>query len=83
MSTVAVRDLRNHTRKILDRVNAGESIVITVDGRPTAELRPLNTRPRFLDRATFVARCIANQADAALTAELAELLPGTTDDLPL
>jgi prevent-host-death family protein len=38
MSTVAVRDLRNHTRKILDRVNAGESIVITVDGRPTAEL---------------------------------------------
>jgi prevent-host-death family protein len=83
MTTVAARDLRNHTREILDRVNAGESIVITVDGRPAAELRPLKTRPRFLDRAAFVNRCLPYQADAGLTAELAGLLPGTTDDLPL
>jgi prevent-host-death family protein len=82
MSTVDVCDLRDHVHEILDRVAAGESIVITVAGRPAAELCPLNTRPRFLDRASFVIRCLPNQADVALTTELVELALGTTDELP-
>ena len=82
MTDVAVRDLRNHTRQVLERVHAGETGVITVDGRPTAELRPLTTRPRFVDRATFVRQVLAHQADAGLTHDLAELAPDTTDDLP-
>ena len=82
MSDVAVRDLRNHTRQILDRVRSGEAIVITVDGRPTAELRPLSFRPRFTDRQTFVARVIKHQADHGLGHDLAELAPDSTDDLP-
>ena len=39
MADVASRDLRNNTRALLDRVEAGESITITVDGRPVATLR--------------------------------------------
>lgn len=81
MTPVAVRELRNHTRQVIDRVNAGESIVITVGGRPAIELRPLNPRPYALDRAAFIERVLLHQADAGLTAELAELAPDTTDDL--
>ena len=41
-----MRDLRNHGGEVLDRVLAGERIVVTRDGRPVAELRPLH-RPRL------------------------------------
>lgn len=82
MSDVAVRDLRNHTRQVLERVNAGETITITVDGRPAAELRPLASRPRFLDRRSFAQQVLTHQADPGLSADLAELSPETTDDLP-
>jgi prevent-host-death family protein len=42
---VAVRDLRNRGGEILDRVAQGESLTVTRDGRPIAELRPLARRP--------------------------------------
>ena len=82
MTSVPVRELRNHTRQVLDRVSAGESVVITVDGRPTAELRPLARRSRRMDRATFVGQVLAHQADPGLTVELADLAPDMTDELP-
>jgi antitoxin (DNA-binding transcriptional repressor) of toxin-antitoxin stability system len=37
--SVTVRDLRHHGGEVLDRVQRGETITITRDGRPTAELR--------------------------------------------
>jgi len=42
---VAIRDLRNHGGEILDRVEGGEAMTVTRDGRPIAELRPLARRP--------------------------------------
>lgn len=44
MAQVTVRDLRNHGGRVLDRVAAGESLVVTRDGKPVAELRPLPGR---------------------------------------
>ncbi|MCV7413083.1 type II toxin-antitoxin system prevent-host-death family antitoxin [Mycobacterium florentinum] len=41
MNTVTVRDLRNHGREVLRRVEHGERIVVTRDGAPVAELPPL------------------------------------------
>ena len=81
MGEVASRDLRNDTRGVLRRVEAGEDVTITVDGRPVAVLRPLATRPRWVPRAQFLERL--RQADAGLTADLRSLAPDTTDDLPL
>ena len=40
-SEVSIRDLRNHGGDIVDRVAAGERIVITRSGKPVAELRPV------------------------------------------
>jgi prevent-host-death family protein len=45
MSEVTVRDLRNHGGEILDRAAGGESMTVTRDGHPIAELRPLPRRP--------------------------------------
>lgn len=39
-----MRELRNNGGRVLDRVLAGEHIVITRDGHPVAELRQLAPR---------------------------------------
>ena len=83
MTDVASRDLRNNTRALLDRVEAGESITITVDGRPVATLAPVGRRPRFMARDRFVRDLLAHRADRALGADLRELAPDTTDDVTL
>ncbi|MCI4675791.1 type II toxin-antitoxin system prevent-host-death family antitoxin [Mycolicibacterium litorale] len=41
VDTVTVRELRNRGGEVLRRVEHGERIVITRDGTPVAELRPL------------------------------------------
>jgi len=42
MATVPQRELRNNVGKVLRRAEAGERIVVTVDGRPVAELGPVS-----------------------------------------
>jgi prevent-host-death family protein len=83
MTEVASRELRNQTRALLDRVEAGERITITVDGKPVATLEPVHSRPEWVGRDQFVRRIIRRQADAGLKADLATLGSETTDDLPL
>lgn len=83
MGEAASRELRNNTRGLLDRVEAGEAITITIDGRPVAVLQPVGRRPRWLGRDEFIRWVVPHQADAALAHDLADLAPGTTDDLPL
>ncbi len=83
MSNVASRELRNNTRALLARVEAGEAVTITVNGRPVAILQPVGRRPRWLPREEFVHRIGSRQADAGLRRDLADLAPDSTDDLPL
>jgi prevent-host-death family protein len=83
MADVASRDLRNNTRALLERVEAGESITITVDGRPVATLEPARRRPRFVSRDVFVNEVMTHRADAGLLADLRDLDLGDTDDRSL
>jgi prevent-host-death family protein len=39
MSSVTIRDLRNHGGEVVDRASRGEKITITRGGNPVAELR--------------------------------------------
>ena len=41
MAEVTIRDLRNHGGEVVDRVARGERVIITRNGKPVAELRPL------------------------------------------
>lgn len=41
MREVSIRELRNSGGAIVDRVGRGEMLVVTRDGKPVAELRPM------------------------------------------
>ena len=41
MSTISLRELQQDPDALLDRVEAGEHLVVVRGGRPVAELRPL------------------------------------------
>ena len=41
MSEVSIRELRNHGGEVIERVERGERLTVTRDGREVAELWPL------------------------------------------
>jgi prevent-host-death family protein len=45
MTHVTIRELRNHGGDVMDRVSAGERLIVTRDGRPVAELLPVRSVP--------------------------------------
>ncbi|MCV7155048.1 type II toxin-antitoxin system Phd/YefM family antitoxin [Mycolicibacterium pyrenivorans] len=82
MGEVASRELRNGTAGLLRRVQSGEDITVTVNGRPVARLVPYEApRRRWLSRDELVSRIRRAQADPGLRDDLADLAGETTDDL--
>lgn len=67
---ITQRELRNDSAAVLRQVQAGQTMVITRNGTPVAELRPVGRR-RFMPRATI--------ADAARHAPRVELTRFRTD----
>lgn len=49
-----MRELRNHGGRVLERVSRGETLTVTKDGSPVAELRPIARRS--LPAAELIAR---------------------------
>lgn len=41
---VSVRELRNHTGRVVAALESGEPVVLTVHGRPVADIVPRHTR---------------------------------------
>ncbi len=78
MDRVTIRELRNHGGNVVDRVEAGERVTVTRDGRPVAELRPLRARgiaaARLLERwrrlPAVEADALRRDIDAALDQSL-------------
>lgn len=66
-ATIPQRELRNNNTAIIDAVIAGEGFVVTRNGIPVAELRPITGRPRrvFVPRAEIVAGAGTVRIDAA------------------
>lgn len=83
MEDIPARELRNDVSRVLRRVEAGERLRVTVNGRPVAELVPLERRPRFMSWDEFMKDSDRWRADPALARELREMLPDTTDDDPI
>lgn len=58
MSTVTVEELQQNPLAVLERVEAGESVVVTRADRPVVELRPVPApsakRPYALAKGEFV-----------------------------
>lgn len=49
--TIAQRELRNQNAKVIEAVTAGQTFIVTRNGEPVAELRPLRS-----GRRTFISR---------------------------
>jgi prevent-host-death family protein len=77
MAEVAVRDLRNHGGEILNRVAGGETLTVTRDGDPVAELRPLPKRPLRAERLLERWRALPAVDPAKLRSDIDELLDPT------
>jgi prevent-host-death family protein len=81
MTEIPVRQLRNDVSDVLRRVEQGESLTVSVSGRPVARLIPLERRPATMPWSVVVTALARMSADRELEEELAALLPDTTDDL--
>ncbi|PZF85350.1 antitoxin [Jiangella anatolica] len=76
---MSVRDLRNHVSEVLRRVEAGETLEVTVNERPVALLIPRQIRPRTLPAREFLVT--VPRADSALADQLDAAMPETTAEL--
>lgn len=72
MREIPQRELRNNVAAVLREVEAGESLRVTVRGRPVADIVPVAKRPQGLSP-DQVARIVAE----------APLDPGFADDLDM
>lgn len=71
MSEVAARELRNDTAGVLRRAESGEQIVITVRGKPVAQLRAVATeKRRYVPRGELLAILDAGTPDPTLRADM-------------
>ncbi len=53
--TIGQRELRNDNATVIAAVAAGETFIVTRNGTPIAELRPVQQRrPRFVTRAALL-----------------------------
>jgi prevent-host-death family protein len=82
---VSVRELRNHTARVVSAIEAGEPVVLTVHGRPVADIVPRveasERRPSDLLVADLEA-IRARAADLGVQSDAADYEIGwTTDDL--
>jgi len=76
METVPVRDLRNHTKDVIERVRLGGEVTLTANGKPIASIVPIREGRRYLTRQDVVA---LPKADPALRADLAAMGDLATD----
>lgn len=82
---VSVRELRNHTSRVVSAIEAGESVVLTVHGRPVADIVPrveaAERRPSELLLADLAA-ISARAGELGVRSEESDFDVGwTTDDL--
>ena len=82
MTTVASRDLRNHTADVLRQVSEGAHVTVTVNGTAVAEIIPVRaTRRASMSKPDLIGLLAHHQADPGLRGDLAALAGETTDDL--
>lgn len=78
---IGVRELRNRTARVIDAVKAGERVVLTVNGEPTADIVPHGGRIRWLSGEYFREQLEERSSDPGLSQELDVLAGETLDEL--
>lgn len=75
---VGIRELRNHVAEVVRRAGTGERILVTVDGRPVAQLGPIEPAgtATLEDLAARGLVVLARRADRPAPAGPVPLWPG-------
>ena len=78
--TITQRELRNDSGAVLREVQSGQTVIVTRNGMPVAELRPIPPR-RFVPRAVIAdAAARAPRIDAArFRMDLDNIVDGSID----
>ncbi len=74
MVEISIRELRNQGGAVVERVRAGEAALITRDGEPVAELRPLPRKTKNSKALLEAAKSLPPVDAGALRRELDELI---------
>jgi prevent-host-death family protein len=82
---VSVRELRNHTARVVAAVESGEPVVLTVHGRPVADIVPRARRSERRPSELLLADLAAiaeRAAELSVSSDAADFDVGlTTDDM--
>lgn len=82
---VSVRELRNHTAKVIAAIESGQPVVLTVHGRPVADIVPRQVRSERRSSEALLADLAAIRAlaeELGVESNPADFRSGwTTDDL--
>ena len=82
MRTIAERELRADLTRALQQVQAGERLRITVDGRPVADLIPVEGSPQIWVHWDEIEQIRANAAlDPQFAADVRGVIGATVDEL--
>jgi prevent-host-death family protein len=78
---VGVRELRNHTARVIDAVRSGERVVLTSNGEPIADIVPHQRRERWLSGVWLSEQLRTRAADPGLARDLEAIAGQTLDEL--
>ncbi|HWC22764.1 MAG TPA: type II toxin-antitoxin system prevent-host-death family antitoxin [Flexivirga sp.] len=82
MTTIASRDLRNHTAAVLRQVADGVDVTVTVHGEPVALItQPRHRRRAGIPKAELLALLDRQQPEDTLADDNAWISDGSTEDL--
>lgn len=76
---IGIRELRNRTGQVIDAVQTGERVVLTLHGEPVADIVPHGRRGRWLPGGWLADQLADRAADAALSSELDALVGQTLE----
>ena len=82
MTSIASRDLRNHTAAVLKQVAEGVEVTVTIHGEPAALItQPRHRRRAGLPKSELLAFLDRQEPDQTLADDTAWISEGSTDEL--
>lgn len=82
MRRIPQRELRNNVARVLREVEGGERLRVTVDGRPVADLVPIESgRRTFVPLSALLQILARAPLDTQFSKDIAEATGATIDDL--
>lgn len=81
MRTIPQRELRNDIARVLREVEEGETIEVTVDGRPVARLVPIERRRTWVPREQIEKLLREAPLDPGFARDIADAVDDSIDSI--